>query len=133
MRLGRYQSTSAPSGRRARTRIGVEDTPSPSYSPRTVIRERRPTWPRIVPAAARRPPKASSGCASSAARKRRGRPGGGGGRGARTPPPRGGEGAARRRIGEAAAHEHLREHVRDAEIGAEALGGGEVVRGDVEV
>src|SRR3954454_2360601 len=37
-----------------------------------------------------------------------------------------------RGVGQPAAHEHLREDVRDAEIAAQALGGGEVVGGDVE-
>ena len=36
------------------------------------------------------------------------------------------------RVGETAAHEHLRGDVRDPEPGAQPLGGGVVVRGDLE-
>ena len=45
----------------------------------------------------------------------------------------GGEEPLRRhRVAQPAAHEHLREHVRDPQLAAELLGGGEVVGGDVE-
>ena len=45
----------------------------------------------------------------------------------------GGEEALRRGgIAQPAAHQHLREHVRDPQLAAEALGGGEVVGGDLE-
>ena len=45
----------------------------------------------------------------------------------------GGEEALRRdRVAQPAAHQHLREHVRDPQLAAEVLGGGEVVGGDLE-
>jgi hypothetical protein len=42
------------------------------------------------------------------------------------------EALGRRRLAQPAPHEHLRQHVRDPQLAAEALGGGEVVGGDVE-
>ena len=37
-----------------------------------------------------------------------------------------------RRVAQPAPHQHLREHGRDAQLAAQPLGGGEVVRGDFE-
>jgi hypothetical protein len=42
------------------------------------------------------------------------------------------EAARRRRLGQPATHEHLREHVRDPELAAEVLGGGKVIGSDLE-
>ena len=110
MRLGRYQSTSAPSVRSARTRIAVEQIAvdvvvavhGDARAPRDVAEDR---------------PGAVAQAAEGVERVRL---------------LRGQEPLRRRRIAEPAAHEHLREHVRDPELATELLGRGEVVGGDVE-
>ena len=110
IRLGRYQSTSAPSVRSARTRIAV------AVDAVDVV------------VAVDRDPRAAGDVAEDHARPRlqaaerveRMRVGGGQER------PRGGG------VAEPAADEHLREHVRDAEVGGQPLGGGVVVWRDGE-